>query len=68
MVRIGHTIMTEQAAPRALVAHVVGAERAGSGFVGAGCTEIALIRIGGGHQRPFLEWSEKTPPPALRPL
>ncbi|MEU9300783.1 LLM class F420-dependent oxidoreductase [Streptomyces sp. NPDC048269] len=32
MVRIGYTMMTEQAGPRELVAHVVGAERAGFDF------------------------------------
>ncbi|RSS65368.1 TIGR03557 family F420-dependent LLM class oxidoreductase [Streptomyces sp. WAC06614] len=32
MVRIGYTMMTEQAGPRALVEHVVGAERAGFDF------------------------------------
>ncbi|MFE1176105.1 LLM class F420-dependent oxidoreductase [Streptomyces sp. NPDC058773] len=32
MVHIGYTMMTEQAAPRDLVAHVVGAERAGFDF------------------------------------
>ncbi|MYT28863.1 hypothetical protein GTY73_08430 [Streptomyces sp. SID8354] len=32
MVRIGYTMMTEQAGPRELVGHVVGAERAGFDF------------------------------------
>ncbi|MEU9499351.1 LLM class F420-dependent oxidoreductase [Streptomyces sp. NPDC048196] len=32
MVQIGYTMMTEQAGPRALVGHVVGAERAGFDF------------------------------------
>ncbi|MFE4257280.1 LLM class F420-dependent oxidoreductase [Streptomyces sp. NPDC056883] len=32
MVRIGYTMMTEQAGPRELVSHVVGAERAGFDF------------------------------------
>lgn len=32
MVQIGHTMMTEQAGPRALVDHVVGAEKAGFDF------------------------------------
>jgi G6PDH family F420-dependent oxidoreductase len=31
-------------------------------------TEIALIQIGGWHQEPFLDWSEKTLLPALREL
>ncbi|MFD4553581.1 LLM class F420-dependent oxidoreductase, partial [Streptomyces sp. NPDC058469] len=32
MVKIGYTMMTEQAGPRELVGHVVGAERAGFDF------------------------------------
>lgn len=32
MVRFGYTMMTEQAGPRELVEHVVGAERAGFDF------------------------------------
>ncbi|MER8003818.1 MULTISPECIES: LLM class F420-dependent oxidoreductase [unclassified Streptomyces] len=37
-------------------------------YVDAGFTEIALVQIGGEHQRPFLDWSEKTLLPALRRL
>ncbi|MEU8775604.1 hypothetical protein [Streptomyces sp. NPDC048606] len=61
MVRIGHTMMTEQAGPRELVAHVLGAER-------AGFDEIALIQIGGDQQEPFLAWSETELLPALAEL
>ncbi|GAA2288868.1 LLM class F420-dependent oxidoreductase [Streptomyces ruber] len=35
-------------------------------YVEAGFTEVALVQIGGEHQRPYLEWSEKTLLPALR--
>lgn len=34
-------------------------------FTGAGFTEIALVRIGGAHQRPFLRWAEEKLLPAL---
>ncbi|MGC5345583.1 LLM class F420-dependent oxidoreductase [Streptomyces sp. DT24] len=34
----------------------------------AGFTEIALVQIGGDHQRPFLEWAQRTLLPALREL
>jgi G6PDH family F420-dependent oxidoreductase len=37
-------------------------------YVDAGFTEIALVQIGGEHQRPFLEWAEKELLPALREL
>lgn len=37
-------------------------------YTEAGFTEVALVQIGGDHQRPFLEWAEKTLLPALRRL
>ncbi|WP_369215557.1 LLM class F420-dependent oxidoreductase [Streptomyces flavofungini] len=37
-------------------------------FVDAGFTEIALVQVGGDHQRPFIEWAEKKLLPALREL
>jgi hypothetical protein len=62
MPQFGYTMMTEQAGPRELVEHVVGAEH------GAGFTEIALVQVGGDHQRPFLDWAETKLLPALREL
>ncbi|WP_335972621.1 LLM class F420-dependent oxidoreductase [Streptomyces sp. CA2R106] len=35
-------------------------------YAKAGFDEIALIQIGGDHQRPFLDWAEQTLLPALR--
>jgi G6PDH family F420-dependent oxidoreductase len=37
-------------------------------FTDAGFTHVALVQIGGEHQAPFLEWSEKELLPALREL
>ena len=37
-------------------------------FTDAGFTHVALVQIGGEHQAPFLEWSEKELLPALRDL
>ncbi|MFI5758557.1 LLM class F420-dependent oxidoreductase [Streptomyces sp. NPDC051569] len=37
-------------------------------YAEAGFTEVALVQIGGDHQQPFLDWSEKTLLPALRQL
>jgi G6PDH family F420-dependent oxidoreductase len=37
-------------------------------FTDAGFTHVALVQIGGQHQAPFLEWSEKALLPALRDL
>ncbi|MFD5782263.1 LLM class F420-dependent oxidoreductase [Streptomyces sp. NPDC058220] len=37
-------------------------------YAEAGFTEVALVQIGGDHQLPFLDWSEKTLLPALRRL
>ncbi|MFE2673536.1 LLM class F420-dependent oxidoreductase [Streptomyces hygroscopicus] len=37
-------------------------------FVDAGFTDVALVQIGGDHQRPFLDWAEKQLLPALREL
>ena len=37
-------------------------------YADAGFTEIALVQIGGEHQRPFLDWAEKELLPALREL
>ncbi|TMU90158.1 LLM class F420-dependent oxidoreductase [Streptomyces sp. DASNCL29] len=37
-------------------------------FVDAGFTDVALVQIGGDHQRPFLDWAEKRLLPALREL
>lgn len=34
----------------------------------AGFTEVALVQIGGAHQRPFIEWAGSTLLPALREL
>jgi G6PDH family F420-dependent oxidoreductase len=47
------------------VAAFVDAVRA---YADAGFTEIALIQVGGEHQRPFLDWAEKELLPALREL
>lgn len=58
MVDIGYTMMTEQAGPRELVGHVVGAECAGFDF----------IQVGGDHQEPYLGWAEQKLLPALRNL
>jgi G6PDH family F420-dependent oxidoreductase len=35
-------------------------------YADAGFTEVALVQIGGDHQRPFLDWAEKELLPALR--
>lgn len=35
-------------------------------YVEAGFTHLALVQIGGDHQEPFLDWSEKELLPALR--
>ncbi|MFD6937578.1 LLM class F420-dependent oxidoreductase [Streptomyces goshikiensis] len=35
-------------------------------FADAGFTEIALVQVGGGHQRPFIDWAESVLLPALR--
>ncbi|WP_199547564.1 LLM class F420-dependent oxidoreductase [Streptomyces sp. N35] len=37
-------------------------------FAEAGFTEIALVQVGGDHQRPFIDWAEKELLPALRAL
>jgi hypothetical protein len=37
-------------------------------FLDAGFDEIALVRIGADHQKPFFEWAEKELLPALRKL
>ncbi|MFH8291745.1 LLM class F420-dependent oxidoreductase [Streptomyces sp. NPDC018059] len=37
-------------------------------YAEAGFTEIALVQVGGDHQRPFIEWAEKNLLPALRDL
>ena len=37
-------------------------------FADAGFTEVALVQIGGEHQRPFLDWAQQTLLPALREL
>jgi G6PDH family F420-dependent oxidoreductase len=37
-------------------------------YVDAGFTEVALVQVGGDHQRPFLDWAEKELLPALREL
>ncbi|MEV7194549.1 LLM class F420-dependent oxidoreductase [Streptomyces sp. NPDC093510] len=37
-------------------------------FVDAGFTEVALVQVGGDHQRPFIDWAEKELLPALREL
>ncbi|MGW8379542.1 LLM class F420-dependent oxidoreductase [Streptomyces sp. ODS28] len=37
-------------------------------FADAGFTEVALVQIGGAHQRPFFEWAERKLLPALREL
>ncbi|MCX5387150.1 LLM class F420-dependent oxidoreductase [Streptomyces sp. NBC_00083] len=37
-------------------------------YAEAGFTEIALVQIGGEHQRPFIDWAEKKLLPALREL
>ncbi|MBT2528571.1 LLM class F420-dependent oxidoreductase [Streptomyces sp. ISL-99] len=35
-------------------------------YAEAGFTQIALVQVGGEHQRPFIDWAEKTLLPALR--
>jgi G6PDH family F420-dependent oxidoreductase len=35
-------------------------------FADVGFTEVALVQIGGDHQKPFLDWAEKELLPALR--
>ncbi|MDF5752047.1 TIGR03557 family F420-dependent LLM class oxidoreductase [Spongiactinospora sp. TRM90649] len=47
------------------VGAVVEAARA---YVEAGFTHLALVQIGGAHQEPFFEWSERELLPALRAL
>jgi G6PDH family F420-dependent oxidoreductase len=37
-------------------------------FAEAGFTEVALVQVGGRHQRPFLEWAQQKLLPALREL
>ncbi|MEU8893187.1 LLM class F420-dependent oxidoreductase [Streptomyces sp. NPDC048442] len=37
-------------------------------YADAGFTEIALVQVGGDHQRPFISWAEKELLPALREL
>ena len=37
-------------------------------FARAGFTDVALVQIGGGHQRPFLDWAQKELLPVLRGL
>ncbi|MEU9192257.1 LLM class F420-dependent oxidoreductase [Streptomyces hundungensis] len=37
-------------------------------YVEAGFTEVALVQVGGDHQRPFIDWAEKKLLPALREL
>ncbi|MFF0740433.1 LLM class F420-dependent oxidoreductase [Streptomyces sp. NPDC004111] len=37
-------------------------------YAEAGFTEIALVQVGGDHQRPFITWAEKELLPALREL
>ncbi|SEO91092.1 hypothetical protein SAMN05216267_105444 [Actinacidiphila rubida] len=35
-------------------------------YADAGFDEIALVQVGGGHQKPFLRWAQETLLPALR--
>lgn len=35
-------------------------------FVDAGFTEVALVQIGGSHQKPFIDWAQEKLLPALR--
>jgi hypothetical protein len=37
-------------------------------YAAAGFTEIALVQVGGEHQRPFIDWAQKELLPALREL
>ncbi|MFC8128789.1 LLM class F420-dependent oxidoreductase [Streptomyces sp. NPDC057302] len=37
-------------------------------YVEAGFGEVALVQVGGEHQRPFIDWAEKKLLPALREL
>ena len=37
-------------------------------YVEAGFTEVALVQVGGDHQRPFIDWAERKLLPALREL
>ena len=37
-------------------------------YVDAGFTEVALVQVGGEHQRSFIEWAQKELLPALREL
>jgi hypothetical protein len=61
MARWGYMMMTEQAPPDLLVRDLQAAEE-------AGFDEIALVQIGADQQKPFFEWAEKEPLPALREL
>ena len=79
MVRIGYTMMCEQAGPRQLVRDVVRAEEAGFDFAvisdhynpwldEQGHSPYAWSVLGGGHQDTFLDWAPKELLPALREL
>jgi hypothetical protein len=61
--RIGYTMMCEQAGPRQLVRDVVRAEEAGFDFA-----DVALVQIGGDQQDAFLDWAPKELLPALQEL
>lgn len=37
-------------------------------YVDAGFTDVALVQVGGQHQRPFLDWAASTLLPALREI
>ncbi|WUT00764.1 LLM class F420-dependent oxidoreductase [Streptomyces sp. NBC_00708] len=37
-------------------------------FVDAGFTEVALVQIGGDHQKPFIDWAQEKLLPALRAM
>jgi hypothetical protein len=37
-------------------------------YTEAGFTEVAVVQVGGEHQRPFIDWAAKELLPALREL
>lgn len=67
MTNFGYTLMTEQSRPKDLVSWAVGVEDSGFDFEVCsdpysrgdvrrrGFTEVALVQIGGDHEREFLD-------------
>ena len=78
---VGHVVAAEQAGFDSASAFVRPEDVAGNipcgddvdavlegaqAYADAGFTHLALVQIGGDHQLPFVEWSEKTLMPAWR--